>query len=259
MTGQLCAYHGDPAIKLKYVGRVRAHQDADELVRGAYWKDGKGGPLTESRFPSVIRVRGAYWKDGKGGAVGCTVHSGDHAAYETDLGMPKWLAYLEDRIFEGMSNVASRRFPLRLFSAIPVGFAAWDSLHHEFCAYLLRDVCEFDRAEDTATAAAVDAVIHLHERWTEADDQVWKAAESAAYSAAYSATRSAAWLTAGVAAMSARSADLGSMVAGWLATPSLAWFAWVAPQTVWSARLKSYDRMGDWLVEWFAAASEVPT
>ena len=223
MTGQLCAYHGDPAIKLKYVGRVRSHQEADELVRGAYWKDGKGG------------------------AVGCTVHSDDHAAYETDLGMPKWLAYLEDRIFEGMSNAASRRFPLSLFSAIPVGFAAWDSLHHEFCAYLLRDVCEFDRAEDTATAAAVDAVIHLHERWTEADDQVWKAAKSAAYSA----TRSAAWLTAGVAAMSARSADLGSMVAGWLATPSLAWFAWVAPQTIWSARLKSYDRMGDWLIAWF--------
>ena len=222
----LLAYHNDPAVKAKHVGRMRAHQEADELVRGAYWKDGKGG------------------------AVGCTVHSDDHAAYETDLGMPKWFAYLEDRIFEGMSNAASRRFPLRLLSAIPVGFAAWDSLHHEFCAYLLRDVCKFDRTEDTATAAAVDAVIHLHERWTEADDQAWKAARSAAYSAAESATRPAAGLAAWAAGTSARSTDLASMAVGWLAMAA-AGLAWVASLTVWSVMLESYDRMGDWLIARF--------
>ena len=225
----LIAYHGDHAVKLKYVGRMLAHQEADEIIHMIYWKGGKGC------------------------AVGCTVHSSDHSAYETELGMPKWFARLEDMIFEGMSNAASSRFPLRLLSTIPVGFAAWDRLYHDFCAFLLRDVCKFDRTEHPDVATAVDAVINLHERQTETGDQAWKAAESAAWAAewatrsaawsagsAWSAARSAAW-AAGSAGSAARAADSAALSAG-----SAAWSA------TWSA---SYDRMADWLVRKFAASS----
>src|SRR5712692_7450214 len=32
--------------------------------------------------------KGYYWEDGKGCAIGCTIHSGDHAEYEPRFGIP---------------------------------------------------------------------------------------------------------------------------------------------------------------------------
>ena len=236
----LIAYHGDHAVKLKYIGRVMAHQEADELVHGRYWEGGKGC------------------------AVGCTVHSSDHRAYETELGMPEWLARLEDKIFEGMSNAVSRRFPLRLLSAIPVGFAEWDRLYHDFCAFLLRDICEFDRTKYPDAAVAVDDIVRLHEQMTESDDPTWSAARSAAESATWMAQSAA--LSAAEAAWLAESAADAAEAAAW-STRSAAEAAWSAAEAArsaaysaaksatWSARSAAYDRMGDWLVRRFAASS----
>lgn len=52
------SFHNDQKIKTKYLARVRAHQKADEIIKGQYWEDGKGC------------------------AVGCTLHSSNHNAYE---------------------------------------------------------------------------------------------------------------------------------------------------------------------------------
>ena len=243
----LLAYHGDPAIKLKYVSRVTAHQKADELVRGIYWVGGKGC------------------------AVGCTVHSPEHKAYETELGMPEWFARLEDMIFEGMSEAASCRFPLGLISTIPVGFAEWDRLYHEFCAYVLRDVCKFDRTAFPDVAAAVDDIVRLHEQMTESDDQAWSAARSAAESAARSAAESAVWPAESAARKAARStafaaeestltARSAAVSTAWSAARSTTWSAWSARSAAESAahstaRSAAYDRMGNWLILWFNAAT----
>ena len=81
------AFHNDEKIKKKYLSRLRAHQKADEIVKGFYWEMGKGC------------------------AVGCTIHSSDHGAYETELGIPRWLAKLEDRIFEGLPNGRAKKWP----------------------------------------------------------------------------------------------------------------------------------------------------
>ena len=222
----LIAYHGDHAVKLKYVGRMLAHQEADEIIHRIYWEGGKGC------------------------AIGCTVHSDNHAAYETELGMPEWFAHLDDKIFEGMSDAVSRRFPLRLLSAIPVGFAEWDRLYHEFCAYVLRDICEFDKMRYYDVAVAVDAIIRLHERWTVTDDQAWTAAQSAVHSTGMSAGYSAAMLAGHSVALSAtysveRSAHSAAMSAAYS----------VAYSVERSTRPAAYDRMGDWLVSRFAASS----
>ena len=236
----LHAYHGDPAVKAKYIARMRAHQEAGELVHGIYWKGGTGG------------------------AIGCTVHSDNHVAYETELGMPEWFALLEDDIFVGMSKAASYRFPMDILSAIPVGFAAWDNLYHKFCAYILRDVCKFDRTAFPDVAAAVDAIVRLHEQMTESDEQAWSAARLAAYESALtarSATESALWaarsaaFTAEESALTARSATL----AAWPAADVAAFAARsTAEMTALAVRLTeesaAYDRMGDWLVRRFDAA-----
>ena len=39
---KLLAFHNDPEIKAKYVARVKAHAEADEIIKGKYWEDGKG-------------------------------------------------------------------------------------------------------------------------------------------------------------------------------------------------------------------------
>ncbi len=40
-TGMV-AFHGDPAIKEKYLTRVREHAAADQIVQGIYWENGMG-------------------------------------------------------------------------------------------------------------------------------------------------------------------------------------------------------------------------
>jgi hypothetical protein len=94
----LQAYHNDPKIKAKYLRRVRAHQKADQIVQGY-----------------------GYWKDGKGCAVGCTLHGDHHADYETELGIPAELAYLEDHFFECLPVEVARDWPARFLSAIKPG------------------------------------------------------------------------------------------------------------------------------------------
>lgn len=38
----LQAFHNDQAIKNKYVARVIAHREADNIIRGTGWDNGKG-------------------------------------------------------------------------------------------------------------------------------------------------------------------------------------------------------------------------
>ena len=93
----LIAYKGDKKVKAKYLARVKAHEKADEIVKGQYWQYGKGC------------------------AVGCTIEGSDHRKYETELGIPIEIAYLEDTIFENLPNGEAKKFPAQFLSAIKVG------------------------------------------------------------------------------------------------------------------------------------------
>jgi hypothetical protein len=93
----LIAFHGQQAIKDKYLERVRRHREADELIRGTGW-DGHNGC-----------------------AVGCTLEKYDHAAYETELGIPRAIARLEDVLFEQLPKATYPQWPERFLSAIEPG------------------------------------------------------------------------------------------------------------------------------------------
>jgi hypothetical protein len=96
-TPPMLTFHGSQELKDQRIAQVRAHRLADQLVHGQYWQDGKGC------------------------AVGCTIHSGEHMAYETELGIPVELAYAEDNIFERLGNGKAMLWPERFLQAIPVG------------------------------------------------------------------------------------------------------------------------------------------
>jgi hypothetical protein len=175
---QIIAYHGDPKIKAKYLRRLRAHRRADEIVQGVGWE-----------------TNGTT----KGCAVGCTLNAYDHSLYPIELGLPEWLALLEDSIFEGLQKDDALKWPTQFLSAIRPG-ANTQKAYHRICSRILREVAwPKDRHDDEwGCAIAVRRVANLHAR-SAAGSAAWSAARSAAWSAARSAAESAAWSAAGSA------------------------------------------------------------
>ena len=177
------AFLGNPAIKRKYLTRVRAHKKADEIIHGTYWQNGKGC------------------------AVGCTIHSDKHSNYESELGIPQWLAYLEDTLFEGMKNGKSKEFPESFLKSIPVGADLNKILHPFFHWLLTEEVIKNVTEKDEAVKKVILDIAKLHKEVIDgkrlspfyesaAESAAWSAAESAAESAARSAAWSAAWSAA---------------------------------------------------------------
>jgi hypothetical protein len=160
------AFHNDPAIKEKYLSRVRQHIAADNLIRGIGWKDGKGC------------------------AVGCTLESYEHAQYPIELGIPEWLGRIEDDLFEGMSIEKSETWPEKFLDAIPVGLddAEFLRVKAQFFLVVLNSALEtFDHEKFPDVKAAIEGSILLWKR-----DDFWTTEWlKAAGAAAWAATRAA--------------------------------------------------------------------
>lgn len=255
----MLSFHNDPAVKAFYVKRMADHLAADE-----------------------VRQNYGYWEDGKGCSVGCTIHSGDHSAYEREdgPGLPEWLALLQDALFEGLTPAAAMEFTAHFFPAIPVGVDL-DPVKWRFCAFLMRENLErvsaldIDASLKQKVLSAVQQVLALLERTLatgacdlaaaesarsaaeSARSVAWSAA-SAASSAAHAAAESAVWSVesarsvAWSVARSARSA--WSVESAWSAAESVAWSAWSA-KSAWSvAESAAYKRYADQLLALLQAA-----
>ena len=180
-TTKLLAYNGKTSVKRKYLGRIRKHRELDQLVQGY-----------------------GYWKDGRGCAVGCTIHSGNHSAYETELGIPSALAHLEDRLFENLPVELARQWPEGFLSAIKPG-ADLSLVLPKFMVWMLSDsvdgVIRFAKREDTKLA--IQGVSALFVRWAAGDKPTTSEWESARKIAAYAADAAYAAYAAYAAAAAA--------------------------------------------------------
>ena len=117
------AFHNDPDLKERVLAQLEAHYDADEIIHGVYWENGKGC------------------------AVGCTVHSNLHKDYETELGIPEVLAYVEEFIFEELPNDVAKEWPLRFIKAIPVG-ADLSKVWPQLTVFLLEGVLRYAETDE---------------------------------------------------------------------------------------------------------------
>jgi hypothetical protein len=103
------AFTNTEVTKPQLLCQLRAHAEADQIVKGYYWKRGKGC------------------------AVGCTIHGNDHSLYEPLFGIPQMLAHLEDCIFEGLPVGRARWWPFQFVEAIEPGAdlsrVGWKFLH----------------------------------------------------------------------------------------------------------------------------------
>lgn len=169
-TSTLRAFHGDPAIKQKYLDRVAAHRANDELVRGHYWEQDKNGVF-------------------RGCAVGCTLEYVGfdlHATYEKELGIPTMLARAEDSIFEHLPIESEwLAWPTEFLEAIPVG-ADLSLVWPRLLIWILSDPEYGTRTHCLPDgAAATDTIIQLVEavvRGETTESEAWHEASEAASS-----------------------------------------------------------------------------
>ena len=84
----MLTYLNDQQLKADFLAEIGKHEKADQFVKGTYGK-----------------MNGQF----RGCAIGCSLHSlnvlqqkadtfetDNHTRYEAELGLPTWLAYLED-------------------------------------------------------------------------------------------------------------------------------------------------------------------
>jgi hypothetical protein len=239
------SYLNDPKLKRDFVKEVKWHQDQDKIIKGTY-QEGSNG-------------------DFKGCAVGCSIHSlnrmkgksydtSKHKVYETELGIPEWLARLEDAIFEGLPNKLAMKWPLRFAKAIPVGVNL-EPVKWKISIFILSESIErvlgLDISDDLKKQVvdAIRDVLVVHEQAIKTG--VW--ARSAARSAAESAAESAAWSAAWSARSAAWSAAESARSAAWSAR-SATWSAESATESAWSAA-RSAARSAAESAAWSAACS----
>ena len=206
----------DAPTKARYLARVATHREADELIHGVGWENGKGC------------------------AVGCTLDAYDHARYPIELGIPTVLAHLEDALFEGLPPGRAQTWPEDFLRAVPTDTDLW-RVWPRFAVWLLTVECP------SPSGAAVAALYQRRLDGDEPSTDTWAAsaaraerAERAA-SAAERAASAAAW---------AESAAAWAAWATWAASAARAERAERAER----AARASYTRQADYLLRILATA-----
>ncbi len=199
----MLSFHNKQAVKNKYIARVHAHREADRLIKGIGWENGKGC------------------------AVGCTLKAYDHARYPLELGLPEWLARLEDAIFENLPNGAALEWPERFLTAIPVGVDV-EPVKHALAIRRIDWMISFLEAALGGQEADVIEMMRAVQRCHEAEQMGTPCDWSTARSAAWNAENLAAGAIGSVQNPVARTA-WGAVVS---ATVSAAWSATASADSV---------------------------
>jgi hypothetical protein len=244
----MIAFHNDEKIKQKFLARLAEHRRLDNLVKGATGQDGKGC------------------------AVWCTMNAYDHKAYETEIGVPQWLARMEDAIFEGLPKKEAMEWPERFLKAIKPGVDL-EKVKGPFLIFVLESTLDkFNHKKFPDVKKAINTVIGLYRsestdraKYTAASDAAnagaraatdaataYAAVNAAAAYAAYAA-RAAAY-TAAIAANSAAARD--AAIAAYAAAIAANNAAAIAPAytTAWAADANAaayaaYKNFADKLIE----------
>jgi hypothetical protein len=208
----LRTYLGDTNLKAAFLAEITKHEEQDALVKGSYGEmDGSfKGCAIGCSLHSLNVLQG---KTGKAS----TVDTGNHRRYEAELGLPIWLAYLEDQIFETLPDEFAVTWPRQFAEAIPVGAVVTDRVLAQILVWSLTDA-EFgvrfatDEVEVRGWIDAVAVCIEADSKGEATADQR-EAAARAAWDAWAAWAARAAW--AAWAARDARDARA-------------AWAAWAA-------------------------------
>lgn len=87
----MIAFHGDAQLKANLLIEVEKHRLADAIISGTYGENDKGkfrGCAVGCSIESLTRLTGKSYQ------------TSDHSAYPNLVGVPEWLARVQDTIFE---------------------------------------------------------------------------------------------------------------------------------------------------------------
>jgi hypothetical protein len=223
----MLSFFGESCLKESVVARVKEHQRLDQIVQGTYWDGARGC------------------------AIGCVLHSGEHMAYETQLGLPVFLAYLDEHIFESLPPKEAVLWPLRFIEAVPVG-ADLEMVFPRFMHWLLSDPCGIRQHANTQTLQIIDALVTMYAKRIEGSPFDRAAAEAAAEAAgaaaeAAGAAGAAAWAAARAAGAAARAAGAAAEATG-AAAWAAARAAGAAAEAAGAAGAAAIRRQSDYLI-----------
>ena len=184
----MLAFKGDFKLKEKLLQQLKAHYEADEIVKGQYWENGKGS------------------------FVGCCTHvsKNPYVALEEEYNIPVLVGGLQDGIFESLSNEEAKNFVIPAIEAIPVG-ADLSEIFYKWSIKMLKRVRPF--ALDDGKAV-IDYVIKLFENPKKITPT--KAVRAARPLWAIGALAAGPW-AARAAAWAAWAAQIGAARAEWAA------------------------------------------
>ena len=160
------------------------HRKADLLRQGAYKKEIDG----KFRFCAVgCAIETLNVKLGK------DYSNDNHSAYETELEIPRTLAYLEDKIFEQLPRGKAMMWPEHFIAAIPVG-ADLSLVVPKLMLWIMDDVKKYAK-KSPQILKAIQTVRELYRRKIKGEiitDEEWNSArKNAAAEAAYAAEAAA--------------------------------------------------------------------
>lgn len=110
----LLSFHGEQAIKDKYVAILEERIGVDWILHSLYRQGGTGS------------------------SVGCALDSNDYAAYESELGIPARLGYAQDRLVNLLKSPDDIFFPTQFLKSIPVGVDLYPT-YWKFMYWMLMD------------------------------------------------------------------------------------------------------------------------
>jgi hypothetical protein len=163
-------------------------------------------------------------------------------SYETQLGLPVFLAYMDEHVFERLPLQEARTWPLRFIEAVPVGVDL-ELVFPRFMHWLLSDPDGMRQYANATTLPIIDTLATMYAQRI-AGVPFDRAAGDAAR-AAWEAAR-AAW--AAGAARAARAAwEAGAARAAWEAARA-AWVAARAAVAAGEAEATQIRRQGEYLL-----------
>lgn len=254
-----------PITKERFLYHLKEHQNQDAFVKGYY------ANISEGVF--------------KGCAVGCSIKSisnelgrnlecSDHYLYEEYLGIPAWVARVEDTLFEGMGEYKRSIFPVEFGESLNEG-SDLNEIKTPFLIYLLEEsldtLCSlcvdkryykkvFNSIEKTKSVVKqmikvleskdFSRIDEMIEEASRAEEEAWLAARSVRI---YSRSAEAA------ADIAAESANLVSKVVGFRAESVeklILILVWIASREVMSnsstspsVRIDKYEKYADKFLE----------
>lgn len=221
--------------KEQFVNQIKKHQELDHFIKDIY-SEGDRGCAVGCLIKSINIITGKE------------LETSNYQNYEKYLGIPEWLARVEDNIFKGLNIERAKKWPLEFSEAINIS-ANLDEIKIPFIVFILKsNLVWLDSLKDrnnkklrNSINLTIDVTKQMIEAQMKNDAKLITLAKSAAWSAACSeesvkfAAESAAWSVESAVWSAARSVE------------SAAWSAvWSAETAVWSA---AYERFADKLIE----------